>query len=328
MKLNKSVKTVRRFRVGVPHLAAAIFVTSLAGLLPARSASADYVPAATGSVTSKLCWSRFDGGFGSGYTIKVKIVNNTPNTHTGSVIVGGVTTNIAALPRSTSATVAVPVSIDLGHTFTYKVDGAATGWNNIPAANLRNAYIYNCETQLTGNGAIDNATVFATSHVGDNYVGAGSKYRKGQAHTDTISTTGGGQKWYKSVGNTIGFDCSGLVAAAYPSLAVPGSSLAMLTWAGHPRQALSAKRPGDLLVLYRANANGTLSSGHVGVYLGHGEDATTDYVVEATPWQTLSGDGLTQATAKVANGVKITPYSDFIGRAPSGFTYVVVRPVN
>jgi cell wall-associated NlpC family hydrolase len=285
----------------------ALAVAAVATITPMRPAGAIWNDVATGSVTTKFCWQWFGTvAYGSGFEIKMRVVNNTPNVHTASVSVSGgnaVTTSVA--PGTTATLPSAVVSKNLNQKFTYKMDGASTAYTSVDWRGIR-GYMNNCQTQSTTNTTAREAMRWATSKVGDRYTGGGAGiYRMGAVATTRVGPfQSGSQSTYWLEAGNAGFDCSGLTSKAYEAAGVPGvpQSTAGLDAAKTKHIAdLGQRRAGDLL----------FKVGHVGMYLGTGQDGK-QWVVEATPWRKWAAPG----GGYDAEGVTITEYSTFINGGP------------
>lgn len=301
-----------------------LLATLLALLVTAVTATASSAitnDVVTGSVTTRFCWQWFGSlVYGSGFEIKMQVINNTPSGHTGAALVSGVTqATIPTAARSTSAWKSVIVSKDLGQNFTYRMDGASTPYTNLDWKGIR-YYMSNCQTQAVTNASIRAAMTYAVNKVGDRYTGggAGESYRHGAIAPYRVGPFhGAGQTYYYYLeGGFAGWDCSGLTNRAFGSVGVSipdytgtASNGGLYQRAVSANISLANRRPGDLLVVV----------GHVGMYLGTGIDGN-QWVVEATPWHKWPDNGSLYVDAE---GVTITLYSTFI----SGKSYRVYRPI-
>ncbi len=131
------------------------------------------------------------------------------------------------------------------------------------------------------------------------YVGGGSPYRFGGVG-DGLPYQGHEQETYMSPERTVGFDCSGLVVAAYEQAGVDLSGCAytgaMLDLPEVPETEI---RPGDLLV----------KNGHVAIYLGDVDGNGVGDVVEATPYDNPPGDDNSDV---VVHGVRVADVTGFL----------------
>jgi cell wall-associated NlpC family hydrolase len=99
-----------------------------------------------------------------------------------------------------------------------------------------------------------------------------------------------------------GFDCSGLIFAAYGAagVAIPRTSEAQ--WAGLPHVPLSALVPGDLV--FYAGSDGTASEpGHVVLYIGGGQCVQAE--MTGTPVQVTALPAGAVGAARVGGGVTV-----------------------
>jgi hypothetical protein len=131
------------------------------------------------------------------------------------------------------------------------------------------------------------------------YVGGGSPYRFGGVG-DGLPYQGGEQEKYMSPERMVGFDCSGLVVAAYQQAGVDLSGCActgaMLDLPEVPETEI---RPGDLLV----------KDGHVAIYLGDVDGNGVGDVVEATPYDNPPGEDNSDV---VVHGVRVADVTGFL----------------
>ena len=123
----------------------------------------------------------------------------------------------------------------------------------------------------------------------------GADVAETRAITFALSKVGGPYVWGGN--GPIGYDCSGLVTAAwaYAGVVIPRTSQAELG-AGTPVPSYSAISPGDLVLV--PGADGTVASpGHVGMYIG---------------------DGLVVAAADVQVGIIVQTYQSLVSGGLSG----------
>ena len=123
----------------------------------------------------------------------------------------------------------------------------------------------------------------------------GADVAETRAITFALSKVGGPYVWGGN--GPIGYDCSGLVTAAwaYAGVVIPRTSQAELG-AGTPVPSYAAISPGDLVLV--PGADGTVASpGHVGMYIG---------------------DGLVVAAADVQVGIIVQTYQSLVSGGLSG----------
>jgi cell wall-associated NlpC family hydrolase len=128
------------------------------------------------------------------------------------------------------------------------------------------------------------AAVFAFNH-SDSYVAQvlslAQSYGHAQAQTVAAGTPGGiAVDWaFTQIGTPyiwrgetpgVGFDCSGLVQAAYAAAGIAIACTSEAQWSGLPHVPLDQLQPGDL-VFFNPNEFIPGPSGHVGIYIGSGE---------------------------------------------------------